>query len=212
MFLVTSMNMGDAMNTIKIALCGLALSVAATLSAFALEPNDVVMMVQNGVEDSAIINMVRNQKLSRPLNPQEVVALNAGGASPALLEFLTRSDSSASPYVVTEPTTVVESAPLVVSQPPSVVVAPQPNVVVTAPPTVYYSSPYYSYPSYRPNYYFGFSWNNDRYRGHRRPSYHGRPPSHRPPAYRPPNRGGGSRPSGRPPRRGPAPGGPRPRR
>lgn len=190
------------MNIMKRILCGAVLCVTVTLSASALEPNDVVMMLQNGVDDAAIINMVRNQKLSRPLSPQEVVTLNASGASPELLEFLTRTDAAASSCVVTEPTTVVESAPMIVTQPAPVVVTPQPNVVVTTPPPIYYSSPYYSYPSYRSNYYFGFSWNNDRHRSYRRPSYHGRPPS-----FGPPRPGGGPRPSGRPPRGG----APRPR-
>lgn len=196
------------MTMMKTILFSLALSVGISLAAVALEPNDVILMVQNGVEDSAIINMVQSQKLSRPLNAQEVLTLNASGASPAILEFLTRPGSSVESYVVTEPITVVEPSPIVVS--------PQPNVIVTPPSTVYYDATYYSYPyysspysygpSYRRPFYFGFSWNdNHRWRDHR--------PSHRPPSFRP-HPGGGRPPSGRPgggpggrPGGGPRPGG-----
>jgi hypothetical protein len=153
--------------------------------AMALEVSEIVNLIKSGVEDSVIINMVQSQKLPRPLTTSDVLTLNAGGASPALLEFLTRPENAvaAAPMVVPATPTVVTSTPApsvtVVESAPTVVTT-QPNVVVTSPPPVYYSPTYYypytSYPTYVPyrsyprsSFNFGFSFGGGRnYRHHGR--------------------------------------------
>lgn len=172
-------------------------------SAWGLDANEIAQLVRSGVQDTVIINMVQGQKLDRPLTAQDVLNLNAAGASGTLLEYVTRPEAISSSYVAAQPAPVyVESPPIQVQQ-PTTVVTTQPNVVVAAPPTVYYGSGYYNpsyvYPyRYYPNYSFNFGFGSSRGwdRGHRyrpgRPS--GRP--HGPPPGRP-----GGRPGGRPPRR-----------
>ena len=174
-----------------------ALCASTALPAFALDVSDVQQMLNNKVDESIIINMVQSQKLSRPLTAQEVVMLNASGASPGLLEFLTRKESANQSYQASAPVTqyqaptVVESSPTIIESSPTVITT-QPNVVVTQPQTVYYTTPnYYVPPTYvypyryysapRPRYYsrpgvsFNFSfgkgghrWNRSHHRPHRR--------------------------------------------
>ncbi|MCC8190781.1 MAG: hypothetical protein LIP77_09140 [Planctomycetes bacterium] len=161
------------------------IAIGSAGSLLALDASEIVTLKQHGVDDSVIINMVQSRSLDRPLTAGEVVALSSCGASPALLEYLTRPEAVAAapsysqPTVVTSPpaqVTVVEQAPTVVTT--------QPNVVVTQPQTVYYGSPYYygyGYPYYypysyysRPSYSFGLSigrgWGGSRHhRSHGRP-------------------------------------------
>ncbi len=203
------------------AIC-LAVCFSGAGTGWALDPAEIGQLVRTRVDDTVIINMVQNQKLDRPLTAREVVELSAAGASPALLEYITRAEAVSSAYVAVQP-----AAPVIVTSPePSVtyvepaptVVTQQPTVVVASPPTVYYSSPYYTtnyvypryrwgpsyYPSYYPyagsNYYFGFSYGSRGWYG--RDSYRRPPPP-------PPPRGGWGGPRGGP-RGGPPPGGPPP--
>lgn len=164
--------------------------------ACALDANDVALLIKNGVHDSVIINMVRNNKMRAPLATSEVLLLNTNGASPALLEFLTRSEAS-------YPAAVVSSQPAVVSESvcstaaPVVIGTPSPTVISTptyVSPTYYVSAPYYGNP-YRYSYgygwphSFGFSYGH-RWGGSR---HYRRPP---PPGHGPP-RGGHRGPGGR---------------
>ena len=171
----------------RIAAFGLALCLF-TGAASALDANDIVMMVKNGVDDSVIVNMVQTQKLPHPLTAQEVMALNAGGASSYLLENLTRPDASLA--AATTATVVTgSSAPTVTYvEPEPTIVTAQPSVIVTQPPTVYtypytyYSSPYpyyyNSYPRYHryrsgPSFSIGFGFGGGN-RWHGGPRHGGR--------------------------------------
>lgn len=171
------------MSIIKKAALFATLSVVCVGQAAGLDANDIAHLVKNGVQDAVIINMVRSNRLPAPLSPQDVLLLNANGASPTLLEFLTRPDSSVA---------VVSSSPPVAYAEPSTPVVVTGNAcspTYIARPTYvaprYYSAPTYVYPyssydyyRYRPNsfnFYYGRGWGG----GHRRPygGYWG----HRPP-------------------------------
>lgn len=197
------------MARMKIALLGMTLGLFVG-SASALDSNDVIQMIRNGVQDPVIINMIQNQKMDRPLTAQEVVALSAAGASSSLLEYMTRPEAVSSSYVPPAPRSVYsDSTPTIVTSEPTVTTAPpatyygsnscSPTVVTPAPtivaPSTTYVVPYsypvytYSYPRYRyyePSYSFGFSWGGGSRWGHG-PRY----------GHRPPYRGHG-RPGGRP--------------
>lgn len=187
----------------------LALFMSCIGTAQALDASDIALLVKNGVHESVIINMVRGNKMRAPLTTSEVLLLNTSGASPALLEFLTRPEASA----VSSPPAVVSES--VYSTPPQVVVtAPAPTVVTTptyVSPTYYVGSPYvygYDYYRYGRPYSYGYSYGRGwggwgggwggwgggsrHYRrppppgGGHRPPGGSRPPGHRPPGGRRP--------------------------
>lgn len=153
------------MNDIKKALAlGIAV-MTMTLSAFAFDVNDIKVMVQNDVQDDVIINMVQYRGLSSSPSAQDIVELNALGASSTLLSYLS-SISSSCP---------APSAPVTVA-PPTTYMVPQQQVIVTSPPPVYY------YPSprryYRPGPRFSFwfggpRWGGGRHRPHHSPRWGG---------------------------------------
>lgn len=107
--------------------------------AVALDAKDIVNLKKNGVQDSTIVNMVRSNKLPRPLTPQEVLFLNGNGVSAPLLDFLTRPEASA-----IQPVSVPQASLPTAYSPPPVAVAP---TVVSAsactPTPVYVQSPTY---------------------------------------------------------------------
>lgn len=199
------------MRRMKKLVLGLVLSLLCVGSALALDVNDITNLIRSGVKDSVIINMVRSQQLDRPLTAGEILALNSNGASPTLLEFLTRPETVSSSYIAPPPvvTDSLTSQPMVYDSTPTVVTS-DPTVIVTTPPTVYYDYDYYDYgyPYYSGyyDYWPGYSWgwggywwggsrHGYRYRDRDRP--HGRPPHGG--GYRPGGRpGGGYSPGGRP--------------
>ncbi len=199
----------------KLGLLGLVMALSAA-PLLALDANDIKNMLQNGVQESVIISMLQNQKLSRPLTTQEVIDLNQYGASATLLEQLTHSASvdTSSSYTTTysspSTTTTITPAPTIVQSPPTVVTT-SPQVIYTEPSTVYYTEPYRYYrPSPGISFYFGSGrrhWGGGPPRwGHGGPGFRPRPPHGRPPGGRPGGPGGrppGGRPGGggRPPRR-----------
>lgn len=223
---------------IKMATLGLALSLAVAGSAYGLDTNEIITLLKNGVPDATIVNMVQSQPFPRPLNTQEVLALNANGASANLLGFLTSPGAVSSGYVApplagapvapaTEGVCCPDPQPTtVVTQQPQVVVT-QPEVVVTSPPTVYYDTTYvsptyvypytypryygYGYPGYWPgtSYSFGFAWGGSRWYGGGDRWYGGRGGHGSPPRGGPPPGGPRGGPGGGGPRGGPPPGGPR---
>lgn len=168
------------------------LAMAFALPAFALDVNDIKVMVQNDVQDSVIINMVQNRGLSSGLSTQDIIDLSNLGASSTLLSYLSSTSSPGVTYV--EP-----AAPTVVA-PSTTYVVPQPEVIVTPPPPVYYYNYGYPYRHYRPGPSFSFWFGSGPRRG-----WGGPPP--------PPWGWGGGRPH--PPRwggHGPGGHGPRPPR
>lgn len=169
----------------KVALIGF-LGVFCAECAMALDANDIVNLKKHGVQDSTIINMVRANKLPRPLTSREVVFLNGNGISAPLLEFLTRPEASA-----IQPVSVPQAATPVACPPPQPMAAPvavatgsacaptpvyvqTPTYVVQSAPT-YVVAPRYGYrPYYRSYggpYQFGFHygrggrWHRRGYRG-----------------------------------------------
>ncbi len=193
----------------KLGLLGLMMALSAA-PLLALDANDIRNMLQNGVQESVIISMLQNQKLSRPLTTQEVIDLNQYGASAALLEQLTHTSSVDGSYstttYVSPPTTITTTpAPTIVQSPTVVTTSPQ--VIYTEPSTVYYTTPYRYYrPSPGISFYFGSGrrhWGGGPRWGHG-PSYRPGPPHGRPPGGRP---GGGRPPGGRPGGPGGRPGG-----
>lgn len=160
------------------------LALVYTGSALALDAGEIANLVKSGVQDTVIINMVQSQKLNRPLSTSDVLMLNANGASPTLLEYLTRPEAVSAAYVppeISAPTVVTTApSPTVTVVDPTPTIVTQPNVVVTSPPPVYYSPTYYypyssySYPTYRyrsrPSVSFGFSFGGGK---HYRPRHHG---------------------------------------
>lgn len=191
----------------------LAVFVAVTAgSANAIDFNDLLQLKRSGVQDQVIVNLVQANKLPVPLTTSQILALNAAGASPSLLDFLTRPESSyAQAAIVSDPdcytgdcgatdyVEYVESAPTYIVQEPS------PTIIVETP--VYYESPTYYY-DYSPSYYGSYSYNRPR-RPHaapppRRPSR----PDHRPsgPSSRPGRPNSGQKPPAGPGARPPGPG------
>lgn len=169
--------------------CALAvLALALALPAFALDVNDVKILVQNGVQDDVIINMVQNNGLTTTPTTQDIIDLNNLGASSTLMSYLS---SHTSPSVVAAPPAIVTTSPTYV--------VPQQEIIVTRPaPTYYYNYGYYGNPYryYRPGPSFSFSFGGGPRWGHHRPGW-GRPG----PGW------GGPRPGGHRPG-GPRPGGP----
>lgn len=191
------------MHSLRNAVLAAALCLAIPSAVLAIEPEEVIQLVQSGVDDAVIVNMVNATLLSRPLTAREVMALNAGGASPSLLEFLTRPEVVDSAYAAAQPTLVTTD-----------------SSVIVAPPAVVYD--YTFYPIYRNywhgsfyrpywswgfNHWWGNSWWNGgwwgggrwdhRRRDHRRWEHqrwdrwaHNRP---RPPLFRPGSRSGVAR-------------------
>lgn len=173
------------MTEIRQILLACVLCVSAT-GVMALDADDIRELLENGVQDSVIINMVQAGKLPQPLTAREIVDLSRAGASPSLLEYLT-SPNAANPPPIAPPVTIVEPAPA------TTVVTPQPNVVVTQQPTVVYETPTYYYPQsyvYPTPYYYPYRsgpsisfWfgsggrrhSGPRYGGGHRPPQHGRP-------------------------------------
>lgn len=178
--------------------CVLCVSAAGVM---ALDVNDITEMLENGVQDSVIINMVQSNKLDRPLSAREIVGLSRAGASQPLLEYLTSAGAANPSYAASQP------APVYVEPAPTTVVTPQPNVIVNQPPTVVtqaptvvYETPTYYYPQsyvYPRPYYYPYRqgpsvsfWFGSGGRRHYGPRYHGGghrgPPRH----YRGGHRGG----------------------
>jgi hypothetical protein len=141
----------------------------------ALDANEIAMLVQRNVDESTIVELIRNRPLEQPLSATDVVRLHNAGATDQLLEFLTSAEAVAAapapePYAVP-----VAPAPVVTPQPP-VVYAPTVGcapVYVTPSPVVVHRS-YPSYPRY--SFSFGFGgghrWGGHRRYGHR--GHHGR--------------------------------------
>lgn len=167
-------------------IAGAALCLSSLGTAAALDVTEITQLIRNGVQESVIVNMAQSQKLNQPLSAQDVIALSAAGASPTLLEQLTRAgvvSPSYAPPVMTSSPTIVTSAPQVTYAPPAVV-QPAPSVVVTSPPPVYYNNacpptyyyaqpPSYYYPAYRPYprrppIYFNFSYGGGYHRPYHR--------------------------------------------
>lgn len=145
------------MSRMKIALLGVSLLLFSG-AAMALDVSDISQMLKSDVQDSVIINMVQSQKLDRPLTAQEVVLLNSSGASPALLEYLTRPEAVSSSYVASRPAPTVvagSSAPVYQQPAPTVVTGssapvyaqPAPTVMTNTCPTTTYVNPNYIYPA-----------------------------------------------------------------
>ncbi len=168
------------MNTLRAGILTIALVCAAGIG-YALEADEIAVMIQHGVEETTIIEVVRMRPLSEPLTAAQVIVLSNAGASTRLLAFLTTRDA-VSPEYSSQPATntvVVEPAPATVV-PQSV--CPTPGYVVTppvvaAPPVVVYRDYYPSYPRW--SFSFGFSdyhrWGGRRgWGGHRPYRYHGR--------------------------------------
>lgn len=160
------------MSRVKTVLLGVSLLVLSGM-AFALDANDISQMVRNGVQDSVIINVVQTQKLNRPLTAQEVLLLNTNGASPTLLEYLTRSEAVSGSYVATSPApTIVTGSNDVTYAAPSITVSPPAPTVVTQPypptttyiiPDYIYTTPTYVYP-YPYTYVYPYAYEYPYYR------------------------------------------------
>jgi hypothetical protein len=169
------------------------LCATALFRAAALDVEEVMDMLQNGVRESVVINMLEQRKLSRPLDAREVIRLSRAGASPQLLEALTDIDNIESAHGASAPT-IVEPAPVpVAANPPTVIVAAPPPVVYSYPRTYYHMEPYpyYSRPGYSFGFSFGSRWGRPHHRPHRpgpgrHPGRPGRPGGHGPPGHRPP--------------------------
>lgn len=185
----------------KFGLLGLVMVLSAA-PLLALDANDIRNMLQNGVQESVIISMLQNQKLTRPLTTEEVIDLNQYGASATLLEQLTHSASVDGSYSTTyvSPTTTITPAPTIVQSPPTVVTT-APQVIYIEPQTVYYTTPYRYYnPSPGISFYFGSGrrhWGGPPRWGHGPgPGFRPGPPHGRPPGGRPGGRPGGGGPGG----------------
>lgn len=169
----------------RIGALSVVLCVAAASRASALEVGEVINMLKNGVHESVVINMVQQQKLSRPLTAQEVIDLSRSGVSPQIMTALTDAANVGPMYAPSGSTVAVPVENYTASMPgacgvaptaPAPVVVEQPATVVTAPPTVYYTYPdsyyYYGYPYYNypyrygPSYSFSFGYGH-RWGGHR---------------------------------------------
>ena len=139
-----------------------------------MDPSEIGQMLRNQIDETVIINMVQQQKLNRLLTANEIIELKAAGASPALLEYLTRPEAANATYAA----------------PPATAAAP--SITLSDPPSTYYPSaaPYYVNPQYRqspyeshsyhynyqPGHSYGFSynrgeWHSDRHQT-RHHSYH----------------------------------------
>ena len=155
-----------------------ALTFAVALPAAALDISDVRLMLFNNVHESVIINMVNNQG-AMVATTNDIIELNAMGASPALLDAVSRASMG-----VGYSPTVMAPAPVVVAAPPPVIVT-QPGPVIIQQPR-------------RPTASFSFNFGNNRW-----PNYWYRPPSrpHHPPSARPPSRPGPGGPGGHGPSR-----------
>ena len=111
-------------------------------SVLALDATDISLLLKNGVEEAVVINLAREQGLSRPFTAQEVLQLNAAGASPRLLEFLTGSavrtqaDAPLAAAIPVAPAPLYSPVPSA-SCPPYVYPAPVYRVVRPG-PTFYY--------------------------------------------------------------------------
>ncbi|MCL2000054.1 MAG: hypothetical protein FWG74_01350 [Planctomycetes bacterium] len=160
----------NVLGTVCLAMCS-----SVFLAAWGIDPSEIDQMVRNQVDETVIINMVQQQRLNRRLTVNEIIELKAAGASPALLEYLTRPEAANATY----------DAP-----PPVTAAAPAPSIVLSEPPATYYppATPYYVYPqyrwgpsyysswpyyyNYRPGYSFGFSYNRGGWHSGRHHSRH----------------------------------------
>lgn len=134
----------------------------------ALDVDEIALLIRRDVDESTIMEIIRNRPLTQPLSATDVVALHNAGATSRLLGFLTSPEASmpeSLQYAVpVTPTPVVTSPPLTYAPPATCAptyVVPAP----VAPPVVVYRS-YPSYPRY--SFSFGFGggrgWGHDRYR------------------------------------------------
>ena len=173
-------------------------------AAGALDIADVKNLVKNNVDETVIVNMVR-QGGALSATAGDVVELRSMGASETLIAAIgaaAPATSAPAPattyqgpgeYILQDGTTaaIPQSTPTYAD--PNVVYYEAPTVV-TSPPTVYYEAPtvyygtptyvypYSSYPHYRSSpsfsFSFGFGGRSGRYHGGRRHGggWHGRPP------------------------------------
>ena len=140
----------------------------------ALDAADISLLLKNGVEEAVVINLAREQGLSRPLTAQEVLQLNAGGASSRLLEFLTDSAQvrAAAPQVMAPQMVAPQAAAVPMAAPPTVYYPSSPEVC----PVYVYPTPTYQVIRPRPRFYYGLNMSFGDRHGHRR---HGGPGRHR---------------------------------
>ncbi|MDR1613142.1 MAG: hypothetical protein LBT97_10245, partial [Planctomycetota bacterium] len=82
----------------KSGLLSAVLFAAVQSTASALDVDEIVDMVNSGVQEAVIINMLEQQKLSRPLTAQEVINLSRAGVSARLMEELTSVGNVRSAY------------------------------------------------------------------------------------------------------------------
>lgn len=199
-----------------------AVSLCVAAQAWTLDFRDIQHLLQSGVDESVIINMVRATPLTAALTAGDVIALSSAGASTGLMEFLT---SSAAVTAADSPT-IVSAEPTTVYVEPSTTIVEAPTTIIESPtyvevPSVIYTEPYY----YNDYYYNDPFWYGSSYPRWFGGSWHRPPPPPRRPSHRPPSRpsgghrpGGGGpsvrppRPGGRPPSGRPGGGGNRPSR
>lgn len=113
-----------------------------------VQVQDVLGMAAAGVDEELIVNHIRANGMMRPLQAQEVIALQQQGVSKPIIATL-------------QTTPVVQPQPqMIAGPPPGAVMVPQP--VYAAPPPWYYPPPHFHAGCYprRPRSSFGVSFSN----------------------------------------------------
>ena len=164
------------MTTARMALLSCIAIAALATTAWSLDAKDMVLMVQHGVEEQVIVNMICGNRLPAPLAAADILLLNSCGASTRLMEFLT------SPEAVS-----VIAGGIAVYDPPATIIE-SPTTIIES-PTYIYTERYY-YNDCRYNYGYTYPWYG---RCWSRPPPRPRPPP--PPGRSSGFRSGGGRPS-----------------